>query len=94
MKMSSRSTDLLLGVLPLMVGALFAAYLLLWTVGVTPASAKEREFIATLKTSSFANRPRVLAALARAEADWYVSRRDFNAAADAFTLESRNAPGP
>ncbi|HMP09481.1 hypothetical protein [Hydrogenophaga sp.] len=79
---------------PLMMaaGLLAVAYLALWAVGLTPASAQEREFIALLKESELAQRPPVAAVLAEARGSTYVSRRHFLAAEAAFNEVTRASP--
>jgi len=65
------------------------AYLLLWSLGITPASKLEREFIDMLRESDFASEPRVAYVLTEIDASVYTSRRDFRLAEAAFTLAAR-----
>lgn len=73
------------------VPTLAALYFILWSMGVVPASAKEREFMSLLRGSELAQVPQVSAALAAADDSLFVSRQHFWAAESAFLYSSVTA---
>lgn len=65
-------------------GALGALYMAAWMLGITPATAQEREFIEMARTSSMADERRVQIALKMVDKALYVSREDFQSVASAI----------
>lgn len=66
------------------IGFITLLFYLAWSVGITPASKGEREFIDILKHSSFSNETHIKAAITVAEESPYISRQHFFAAKKAF----------
>lgn len=80
---SNSKTPGLLGAL-MLSGLVALMYFGAWSVGITPASQGEREFITQLAKSPFGADPAVKAAVDVANNATYISRRHFFKAETAF----------
>lgn len=64
------------------------SYIMLWFVGVTPASEQERQAIGMMKKSEVSHNYKIAAVLRAIDESAYISHGDFNLAVDVFINET------